>query len=265
MQTWQQADEKLAQKVKEYRFKNPKVSYQDAMTIVCEQNPALADGYSGIPNRRQSLIVEQFTLDRQLKDPNNPAPDLTKFQYRCNVAETEGWRAASKLYGLDLEKEIKEKIQKEIMSLENQVIKHKKIIENYPQEERRLKEIIQSLQAKLGSNIGHTPTIAEIKNEQDKLLALARDLSDAEEELPKVEAELNALRKKLSQIENGKKFSRQYRYDSPSAELVGRAKEYQKKYKMSYADAVDTVLEEDLVLNEAYMYSDIDQLLGLNT
>ena len=60
------------------------------------EDPRLADAYNGVPNQRAVLIEKQFTLDRELKDPNNPAPDITEYQLRVNMAQTEGWRWVSK-------------------------------------------------------------------------------------------------------------------------------------------------------------------------
>lgn len=261
---WQEADTELNQRVKKYRFDHPHTPYKEAAAFVLDDDPELAAAYAGIDSPRTANIKRQFELDRKLKkDPDSPTADIDRHQYRATAAQFMGWRSASKTYGLDVEKEIVEKIQREIMDLENNQILYEKTIANYPEKEKRQKEIIEVLQAKLGSNIGHTPTIEEIKKAQDKLLALARELAIAEDELPNVEAQLNELRKKLANIQSGKKFSKQNRYASPSAELAARAKEYSRKYNCEYESAAGEILKEDLVLSTAYNLYDVDTLLGL--
>ena len=262
---FKEADNKLTERVKKYRFEHPHTSYQDAADIILDKDPELAAAYASVDSPRTSNIKRQFELDRKIKEnPDSPTADIDQYQYRVTAAQFMGWRSASKTHGVDIEREIKEKIQREILDLETKQILYQKTISNYPEEEKRQLKIIEALQAKLGSNIGHTPSVKEIKKEQDKLLALARELSVAGDELPNVEAQLNELRKKLEKIESGKKFSRQRSYESPSAELAARAKEYAREYGIEYETAVDVILTEDPVLSHAYTFCHIDELLGLN-
>jgi hypothetical protein len=261
---WQEADTELTRKVKKYRFEHPHTNYSDAVDIILDDNPELAAAYSSVDSPRTSNIKRQFELDRKIKEnPDSPSADIDQYQYRVTAAQFMGWRSASKTYGVDVEREIIEKIQREIMDLESKQILYQKTIENYPEEEKRQRKIIESLQAKLGSSVGHTPTLKEIRAAQDKLLALSGELADAEEDLPRIEAELNALRKKLEKIESGKKFCQQKRYENPSAELADRAKKYSREYDVDYEAAAVRILEDDLVLSTAYNFYDVDKLLGL--
>jgi vacuolar-type H+-ATPase subunit I/STV1 len=257
---WQTADTILDERVKKYQFDCPEKTYQEAAEAILAEDPELEAAYNGTDSPRTANIKRQFELDRKLKEnPGDPAGDITRFQYVTTMCGAMGWRQAARIYGIDLEKEIKEKIQKEVMSLENQLILYKKTISNYPEEEKRLKEIIESLQAKLGSDVGYTPTIAEIEKQQNKLLKLARDFAEAEENLPIVEKRLNTLRGKLEKIEKGKKFS----FSTPSEELSERAKAYAQEHEIDYGEAVDVIMEDDPVLHEAYSFRNFAELLGV--
>jgi hypothetical protein len=264
MQTWQEADQELAERVRKFRYKNPHISYEAAQRIVLDEDSILAGSYSGVESPRTAAIRKEFALDRKLRDGTSEAPDLDSYQYRCAVAEDIGWREASNLYGIDVEREIIEKLKRQIMDLENQQIQYQNIIDNFPEEERQQQQKVDTLQQQLGTRTGYVPTVEEVKKEQDKLLALGREHAIAEEELPHVEKELDALRKKLDKLESGKKFSRQKRYPSPSHELRARAERYAREYKVDYEVAAIEILEEDEILSTAYNLYSVDELLGLN-
>jgi hypothetical protein len=208
---WQEADVELSKRVKKFRYDNPHTPYNEAVNIILEDDPELAVAYTGVDSPLTSNIVRQFELDRLQK--KNPEDDLIKYQYRVTAAHYMGWRSASKTYGIDVEREIKEKIQREIMELENKQILFQKAI--------------------------------------------------TEKELTNIEAQLNELHRKLGKIEDGKKFSQRYRFESPSAELVSRAKKYSRDYSIDYETAVADILGKDIVLATAYNLYSIDELLGL--
>jgi phage shock protein A len=257
-----EASNEIAEKVRKYRFKNPHTNYEDATEIVCEQNPELEAAFAGTESPRASNIKRQFALDRKLKeDPDN---DIIKYQYKVTMAEAMGWREASRIYGIDITKEIIDALLRKILDLETQQALHQKAISNFPDESKRQEQKIEELQNRLGLDIGYTPSPEEIKAEQEKLLELHRNLDIAEEELPGIEAELKELRAKLEKIEAGKKFSIQNRYATPSDELADRSKTYAREHEIDYGIAADEILKEDQVLSTAYEFYDVDTLLGLN-
>lgn len=255
----------VVKRAKKYQFDHPHTPYNEAIDIVLDDDPELAAAYSETDSPLTANIIRQFELDKKLKEnPDDPARDITEYQYKVTMAEAMGWRDASRIYGVDIAKEITDALRRKILDLETKQILHQEIISNFPAESKRLKQTIDELKSQLGVDIGHTPSPEEIKEEQEKLLALHRNLAVAEEELPGIEAELKELRAKLEKIESGKKFSQQKHSPSPSAELTARAKIYSREHEIDYGIAVDEIMEEDLVLSTAYNLYDVDTLLGLN-
>ena len=122
---WQEADRELDQRVKNFRYQNPKLSYQEAVNIILEDDVELAAAYNNMDSPRTANIKRQFELEKKLKKyPNDPAADIFQYQYRITAAQYLGWRSASKTYGIDVEKEIIEKIKHQIINLENKQTAH---------------------------------------------------------------------------------------------------------------------------------------------
>ena len=107
---WQEADQELDQRVKNFRYQNPKLSYQEAVNIILEDNVELAAAYNNMDSPRTANIKRQFELDKKLKEnPDCPTADIEQYQYRVAAAEFMGWRSASKTYGIDIEKKLSKK------------------------------------------------------------------------------------------------------------------------------------------------------------
>lgn len=215
-----------------------------------ENKEKLADHESGHALLSDSeLAIAELAIE-------NATDNLRKVQ-----RERYGWREVARLYENKNPGKI-DFLRSKIIELKGQIADFEKTLSDYDKNVRDQEQIIGQLQARRSGNIGSVPSLDEIQEAQEKLLEIHRRFGIAEAGLPelqsdleKAKAELEALQKK-NQSHSGSTGDRVY--SSPSAEVDGRAKQYQKDHDVEYTTAVEHVLNQDSGLAESYYKREVD-------
>lgn len=230
-----------------------------------------------VMSSRKSLVEQEFALDRLHRrykgileacerGENVPMADRYMAETETPIIEARlrnvqrrlyGWREVAKIYGDNRYDEV-ERLKKEILELEALEAQYKGRISNYPAESKRAQQKVDSLKGQLGNRIGYNPTQEDLDKAHNELLRIGREAAVAKEDLPRVQKKLDEIRKQLDALEKSagaqvKSHNEKTHYASPGDEVDQRARAYAEERKISYADAVALVIDEDPALARAYL------------
>jgi len=101
---------------------------------------------------------------------------------------------------------IKDELSKKrmLLSLENELILSKNIIENYPEELKKAQRELEDLRSLSGGTAGFIPTEIDLAKASNRVIAISERAGEAEITIENLEPQIEALKAEIEEIEAGR-------------------------------------------------------------